>query len=47
LPSGFGSRQRPSGTGVYRKYGFESSPVDEFHLYLLMKDIKASLGSSP
>jgi predicted N-acetyltransferase YhbS len=29
----------------YRKYEFESSPVDEFHLYLLMKDIKASLTS--
>ena len=24
----------------YRKFGFESSPIDEFHLYLLMKDIK-------
>ena len=32
--------------GFYRKYGFESSPVDEFHLYLLMKDIKASLASN-
>ena len=31
----------------YRKYGFEPSPVDELHLYLLMKDIKASLGSTP
>jgi GNAT superfamily N-acetyltransferase len=31
----------------YGKYGFESSPVDEFHLYLLMKDIKASVGSKP
>ncbi len=31
----------------YCKYGFESSPVDEFHLYLLMKDIKASIGSVP
>ena len=30
----------------YRKYGFESSPVDEFHLYLLMKDIQASLGGT-
>jgi hypothetical protein len=29
----------------YRKYGFEPSPVDEFHLYLLMKDIKANQGS--
>jgi GNAT superfamily N-acetyltransferase len=26
----------------YRKYGFEPAPVDEFHLYLLMKDIKAN-----
>jgi GNAT superfamily N-acetyltransferase len=31
----------------YRKYGFESAPVDEFHLYLLMKDIKANQGSGP
>jgi GNAT superfamily N-acetyltransferase len=31
----------------YRKYGFEPSPVDELHLYLLMKDIKANLGSGP
>ena len=30
----------------YRKYGFEPSPVDEFHLYLLMKDVKANQGSS-
>ena len=30
----------------YRKYGFEPSPVDELHLYLLMKDIKANQGSS-
>jgi ribosomal protein S18 acetylase RimI-like enzyme len=28
----------------YRKFGFESSPIDEFHLYLLMKDIKAVAG---
>jgi predicted N-acetyltransferase YhbS len=27
----------------YRKYGFESSPIDEFHLFLLMKDITANL----
>ncbi len=26
----------------YRKFGFESSPIDEFHLFLLMKDIKAA-----
>ena len=31
----------------YRKFGFESSPVDEFHLFLLMKDIKASMASMP
>jgi GNAT superfamily N-acetyltransferase len=30
----------------YRKYGFEPSPVDELHLYLLMKDIKANQGSA-
>jgi GNAT superfamily N-acetyltransferase len=29
----------------YQRFGFEPSPVDELHLYLLMKDIKASLGS--
>jgi GNAT superfamily N-acetyltransferase len=27
----------------YRQYGFEPSPVNEFHLYLLMKDIKRTL----
>ena len=27
----------------YRKFGFESSPIDELHLYLLMKDIFANL----
>jgi GNAT superfamily N-acetyltransferase len=26
----------------YRKYGFDPALVDEFHLYLLMKDIKAN-----
>jgi GNAT superfamily N-acetyltransferase len=31
----------------YRRYGFEPSPVDELHLYLLMKDLKASLGVKP
>jgi GNAT superfamily N-acetyltransferase len=30
----------------YRKYGFEPSPLDELHLYLLMKDIKSNLGSA-
>ena len=28
----------------YSKFGFESSPVDELHLYLLMKDVKRILG---
>lgn len=27
----------------YQHYGFESSPVDAFHLYLLTKDIKRTL----
>lgn len=27
----------------YLKYGFEASPIDEFHLYLLIKDIKRTL----
>jgi GNAT superfamily N-acetyltransferase len=31
----------------YRKFGFESSPIDEFHLYVLMKDIKAGPGGTP
>jgi len=26
----------------YRRFGFESSPVNELHLYLLMKDILAN-----
>ena len=30
----------------YRKFGFESSPIDEFHLFLLMKDIKALIAGS-
>src|SRR5260370_5474415 len=29
----------------YQRFGFESSPVDELHLYLLMKEIKASIGA--
>ena len=29
----------------YKKYGFEESPVDELHLMLLMKDLRASLRS--
>ena len=32
-----------SAKAFYRKFGFEPSPIDEFHLYLLMKDIVASL----
>lgn len=28
----------------YKKFGFEPSPTDPFQLYLLLKDIKASLG---
>jgi hypothetical protein len=27
------------------RFGFEPSPVDELHLYLLTKDLKASLGT--
>ncbi|MCK5494103.1 MAG: GNAT family N-acetyltransferase [Candidatus Omnitrophica bacterium] len=27
----------------YKKFGFEESPIDRFHLYLLLKDIKISL----
>lgn len=30
----------------YQKYGFEPSPVDELHLFLLMKDIVASVGGA-
>ena len=30
--------------GFYQSYGFESSPVDEAHLYLLIKDIRKTLG---
>jgi GNAT superfamily N-acetyltransferase len=29
----------------HQKFGFEPSPVDELHLYLPMKDVKASLGA--
>lgn len=28
----------------YEHFGFESSPIDQFHLYLLLKDIKKTLG---
>ena len=27
----------------YQRFGFVSSPVDEFHLYMMMKDIRKSL----
>lgn len=28
----------------YKRFGFEASPVDEFHLMLLMKDLRRSIG---
>ncbi len=28
----------------YERFGFERSPLDEFHLMLLMKDLKATIG---
>ncbi len=28
----------------YKSFGFESSPIDQFHLFLLLKDIKKTLG---
>jgi|GEM_PF-3735694 len=31
--------------GFYRKFGFEPSPVDDRHLFLLMKDLLVSIGS--
>jgi GNAT superfamily N-acetyltransferase len=31
-----------SAQAFYRRFGFEMSPVDELHLYLLMKDIKVN-----
>lgn len=31
----------------YRRFGFEPAPADPFRLFLLMKDIKASLGIPP
>jgi GNAT superfamily N-acetyltransferase len=30
----------------YQRFGFEPSPSDPFHLFLLMKDLRASLGIS-
>lgn len=32
--------------GFYRKFGFESSPTDEAHLFMLMKDIEAMARAS-
>ncbi len=29
----------------YKKFGFEPSPIDPFHLYLLVKDVKRTLKS--
>lgn len=31
----------------YERFGFEASAVDEYHLYLLVKDIKKTLGKMP
>ena len=31
----------------YRKFDFEPSPMDELHLYLLIKDIQANWGKNP
>ncbi len=31
----------------YRKFGFETSPVNDLHLMLLMKDLEKSLSSAP
>lgn len=33
-----------SAARFYQGYGFEPSPVDDFHLYFLTKDIGKSLG---
>jgi len=35
-----------SAHAFYRRFGFEPSPADPFQLFLLMKDIKASMGVS-
>ncbi len=32
-----------SARAFYQRFGFEPSPINELHLYLLMKDIIASL----
>jgi predicted N-acetyltransferase YhbS len=31
----------------YQRFGFEPSPIDPLRLFLLLKDIKASLGIAP
>jgi GNAT superfamily N-acetyltransferase len=31
----------------YKKFGFETSPVNDLHLMLLMKDLEKSLSSAP
>lgn len=33
-----------SAKSFYEHYGFEPSPIDPFHLYLLLKDIQKTLG---
>ena len=33
-----------SAKSFYEHFGFEPSPIDQFHLYLLLKDIKKTLG---
>jgi hypothetical protein len=33
-----------SATAFYQRFGLQPSPTDPFRLFLLMKDIKASLG---
>jgi GNAT superfamily N-acetyltransferase len=35
------------GQAFYRKFGFEPSPCDELHMFLLMKDIEALARRSP
>jgi GNAT superfamily N-acetyltransferase len=36
-----------SAQAFYKQFGFEPSPIDEFHRFMLMKDIKATLGGAP
>jgi GNAT superfamily N-acetyltransferase len=36
-----------SARAFYQRFGFEPSPVDDLHLYLLMKDIKKNMGRTP